>query len=259
MTGKFFGQIFLARKFSRKSPLFCQGPMWLTLWYSYKLYIGSIFFRQNICYHRFSILHFLTHGSISLTIFHHNSNPMENCCYSMPGHQITTKFCTWHDNCAVISCAKFCSDHFEFGWDKKFHWIVLLMENIISIMGPLTSYYSCSFVFFLLTSEYLLYSSVTYGDCISGNSCVLRVCSNYYLVVYWLICKCHKCCHNVVYCLRSFWQHVASCPLHHYHINSLTPGKFGSNLRLVILKQTSRINIYCEIALRWTSQDLSDD
>ena len=32
-------------------------------------------------------------------------------CNSICGHQITTKFCTCNYSCAVVACAKFCSDH----------------------------------------------------------------------------------------------------------------------------------------------------
>ena len=49
---------------------------------------------------------------ILLTVFHHNSNLKKILFCSRPicGGVITTKFCTCHDNCAVMTCAKICSD-----------------------------------------------------------------------------------------------------------------------------------------------------
>ena len=44
--------------------------------------------------------------------------------------------------------------------------------------------------------------------------------------------------------------------------NSLVPGRWGCNLKLVIFKLTSRVDILsfsCEIALRWMPQDFTDD
>ena len=44
--------------------------------------------------------------------------------------------------------------------------------------------------------------------------------------------------------------------------NSLAPGRCGCNLKLVIFKLTSRVDILsisCEIALRWMTQDFIDD
>ena len=45
-------------------------------------------------------------------------------------------------------------------------------------------------------------------------------------------------------------------------VNSLAPGRCGCYLKLVVFKLVSRINILsisCEIVLRWTPQDLTDD
>ena len=44
--------------------------------------------------------------------FHHNSNSMEIsfCSHPSCSEVITIKFCTRHDSCAVMPCAKFCSD-----------------------------------------------------------------------------------------------------------------------------------------------------
>ena len=45
-------------------------------------------------------------------------------------------------------------------------------------------------------------------------------------------------------------------------LNSLVPGRCGCNLKLVIFKLTSRLDILsisCEIALRWMPKDFTDD
>ena len=51
-------------------------------------------------------------GPVSLTFFHRNSNSMEISFHSHVNSNtmITTKFCTWHDSCAVVACAKNCCD-----------------------------------------------------------------------------------------------------------------------------------------------------
>ena len=43
---------------------------------------------------------------------YHNSNSMKNQfgSHSISNTVILTKFCTWHGSCAVMWCAKFCSD-----------------------------------------------------------------------------------------------------------------------------------------------------
>ena len=55
-----------------------------------------------------------------LMLFHSKFKFNDNfvCCSSVPGHQIATKFCTCHDSYAVMSCAKFCSNHFIRIWMK---------------------------------------------------------------------------------------------------------------------------------------------
>ena len=74
-------------------------------------------------------------GSISLTIFHHNSHSLENlfCMHLSCNEMIIRKFCIWHDSCAV-ACAKFSSamipynevrlkpifNEFELQWKKTF-------------------------------------------------------------------------------------------------------------------------------------------
>ena len=44
--------------------------------------------------------------------FHRKSNLMESLFYSHPScnQVITLKFCTWHDSCDGMTCAKFCSN-----------------------------------------------------------------------------------------------------------------------------------------------------
>ena len=57
--------------------------------------------------------------------FHHNSNSMEISfsCNSITGDHIPTKFGTYHDNPAVVPCAKYCSDHFISIWMRaKWNW-----------------------------------------------------------------------------------------------------------------------------------------
>ena len=51
-------------------------------------------------------------GPVSLTVFHRNSNSMEISFHSHLDYNtvIATKFCTWHDSCAVVACAKICCD-----------------------------------------------------------------------------------------------------------------------------------------------------
>ena len=60
--------------------------------------------------------------------FHHNSNSMK----------ISWKCCTWHDSCAVVACAKFCSDMVYYNWVKLkpiFNQIWITMGNL-SWNGP---------------------------------------------------------------------------------------------------------------------------
>ena len=44
--------------------------------------------------------------------FHRNSNSMESLFFSHldSNKVIATKFCTWHNSCAVVACAKICCD-----------------------------------------------------------------------------------------------------------------------------------------------------
>ena len=82
-------------------------------------------------------------GPVSLTIFHHNSHSTENSfsCNSIAGDHIATIFCTCHESTAVVSCAKFCSDHFITIWMRekmmKFPSHLNCDGKLISEMGPL--------------------------------------------------------------------------------------------------------------------------
>ena len=58
-------------------------------------------------------------GSVTLMISQSlYANILENSFYRniIPCNQITTEFCTWQDSIAVMSCAKFCSDHLTRIW-----------------------------------------------------------------------------------------------------------------------------------------------
>ena len=62
--------------------------------------------------------------------------------------------------------------------------------------------------------------------------------------------------------LRDSFTHPRLFYWHWESINSLVPGICGYYIKLVIFKLVSRINILsisCEIVLRWTPQDLTDD
>ena len=54
------------------------------------------------------------------------------CCGSVPDNQIATKFCTWHDSCAVMACAKFCSNCFLPIWIKKY---ILILNRVWKFLG----------------------------------------------------------------------------------------------------------------------------
>ena len=75
-------------------------------------------------------------GSFHWKSFICNSNLIEilfcSCVNSIK--MITTKFCTWHDSCAVMTCAEICSDLWtsdQIKTQQIFHWICIANE-----MGP---------------------------------------------------------------------------------------------------------------------------
>ena len=77
---------------------------------------------------------------ITLTIFHHNSNSTKISfgCHSNSYQVIITKFCTCHDSCAVMACAKFV----VIWWSEIVHQWHQFFSNfessakIVSEMGP---------------------------------------------------------------------------------------------------------------------------
>ena len=72
--------------------------------------------------------------------FHWNSNLKENSFWSHPscGEVIAMKFCTGHDSCAVLACAKFCSNIIPYNGVtfKIFHQNLHYNGKIIPEMGP---------------------------------------------------------------------------------------------------------------------------
>ena len=76
---------------------------------------------------------------ISPMIFFYFSYLMEIICLNLNINEaIATNFCTCHDSCAVVACAKFCSDLVSWKciiircWEKfAFFW-----GKIISVMDP---------------------------------------------------------------------------------------------------------------------------
>ena len=83
-------------------------------------------------------------GSILLTIFHHHSNTTKNlfCCYQNSIDVIATKFCTCHDSCAVVTCAKICGNLIPSNWITSiwiFHKIWIVIKKIFSEMSPWTN------------------------------------------------------------------------------------------------------------------------
>ena len=73
-------------------------------------------------------------GPFPERFFHRSSNSTEKsfCSHPSCSQMIATKSCTWHDSCAVMTCAKFDSDKIHFnGVTLKpvFHWIWMMLEN----------------------------------------------------------------------------------------------------------------------------------
>ena len=75
--------------------------------------------------------------------FNHNSNVMEISffCHSDFNTTIATQFCTWHDSCGAMACAKFCCDNTSSNWITAkliFHgiWIVMEKPLVKWIPGP---------------------------------------------------------------------------------------------------------------------------
>ena len=79
-------------------------------------------------------------GPLHNKFFDHNSNSIEisSCSYPSCGWVITVKFCTCHDSCTVMTCAKFHNNNIACnGVTQKliFHqiWIKII---IINELGP---------------------------------------------------------------------------------------------------------------------------
>ena len=73
--------------------------------------------------------------------FHRNSNSMEILFCSHPNcsEVIAMKFCTWHDSCVVMTCAKFCRDMILYNgvtMKRIFHWIWIMMEKSFMKWAP---------------------------------------------------------------------------------------------------------------------------
>ena len=52
---------------------------------------------------------------------------------------IATKFCTWHDSCAVVACAKFCCDLMAskgITASRNFHWIWIADKKSLVKRAP---------------------------------------------------------------------------------------------------------------------------
>ena len=98
-----------------------------------------------------------------------------------------------------------------------------------------------------------------------------------YIVVFCWIYVSSWCIHNYIvvfcriyvstWCLQWSWLHIQSMVYwshqrRTYVLNTLTPRTHSCNLKLVILKLISRINILritCEIACKWIPQHFTDD
>ena len=101
---------------------------------------------------------------VFLALTHRYGN---SCCF--PGHHILTNFCTCPNSTAVVSCAKFSSDHFITIWitakKKKLCLILIMMEKSL-IKWNLK-----------LRSEGYLYSDIKMGAMASQITCVSTVYS----------------------------------------------------------------------------------
>ena len=70
-------------------------------------------FQENVFAHSIFKMNFILFRSpFHERFFHSNSNKMKILFCSLPNCSkvITMVFCTWHDSCALMACAKFCSD-----------------------------------------------------------------------------------------------------------------------------------------------------
>ena len=86
-------------------------------------------------------LNYIGLGPISPMIFHRNSNLMKVrfCSYQSYSEVIIMTFCTWYNSCAVVACAKFCSDIIAYNrvtLKPIFHWIWIMMEKSFVKRAP---------------------------------------------------------------------------------------------------------------------------
>ena len=71
--------------------------------------------------------HLYVQGLISLTPFHRSSNSMKLLfCSHLDNKVIATKFCTWHDSCAVLRYSKIRCDLMA---NKNFYQIWIVVRN----------------------------------------------------------------------------------------------------------------------------------
>ena len=106
------------------------------------LSISNCFHQYRQCNVKSQYIPMIIHTEALFTkrCFHHNSNSQEISLCSHPScnEVIATKFCTCHDSCAVMACAKFCSDMIlcnDLTLKPIFYWICITMENG-SWIGP---------------------------------------------------------------------------------------------------------------------------
>ena len=99
---------------------------------SWKTQLSIIWFAQCLTWYPFH-----------WQFFHHNSIVVEIsfCSHPNSNEVITTKFCTCHDSCAVMACAKFCCDMYNSKWitaKRNFHqiWIVMANSLVTWVTGP---------------------------------------------------------------------------------------------------------------------------
>ena len=82
-----------------------------------------------------------TMGPFHKQFFYHISNSMEIplCSHPCCNEVIAMKFCTGYNSCAVLACAKFCSDMIHYRgvtWKSIFHLIQIMMEKSFVLWEP---------------------------------------------------------------------------------------------------------------------------
>ena len=99
----------------------------------------EIILHQMLCtLHVLIIITYINRGGIEMdfTNIFHNSNSIgiSFSCKLIAGDHIAIKLCICHDSTAVVSCAKFCSDHYTRIWMRAkliFHHISIVMEKML--------------------------------------------------------------------------------------------------------------------------------